>query len=162
MCAFFGLPEPRLVLAGEYPLWDEALAAVNRDLAVTVPDQRPLRLIAYPEPGDPDEHVHVALSNGEAQGGSLTPTQSAAEALMAVADAAQGTVTERLWRAWPLCTVHDLGMHPREVGGRPSWWCAGGSRRGDPAHVRAAIGELHTIQRPDRVNRKRPRGRKPR
>ncbi|MER6027099.1 hypothetical protein [Streptomyces sp. NPDC001851] len=159
MFAFPGLPEPRLVLAGEYPLWDEALAAVNRDLAVTVPEQRPLRLIAYPESEDLDEHVHVALSTGEAHDSCLIPAESVAEALVAVADAAQGTLTEHLWRAWPLCTLHDLGLHPREVDGRPSWWCAGGSRRGDPAHVRAAIGELGTLQRPVRPHRKRPENR---
>ncbi|MFI9248931.1 hypothetical protein [Streptomyces sp. NPDC053069] len=88
-----------------------------------------------------------------------SPTESAAEALTAVADAVQETVTECLWRAWPLCTVHDLGMHPREANGRPCWWCAGDSRRGDPPHVRAEIGELATLQRPARVNRKRPKNR---
>ncbi|MEV5874752.1 hypothetical protein AB0L75_11065 [Streptomyces sp. NPDC052101] len=159
MCAFSGHPEPRLVPVGEYPCWDEPLAAVNRDLAATLPDQRPLRLIAYPETEE-DEYVYVALANGEAHGTSLIPAQSATEALMAVADAAQDTVTERLWRAWPLCTVHDLGMHPRDIDGRPSWWCAGGSRRGDPAHVRAAIGELDTLEHPRRPNRKRPKARR--
>ncbi|OLZ72095.1 hypothetical protein AV521_09245 [Streptomyces sp. IMTB 2501] len=160
MCAFFGRPEPRLVVTGDYPLWDEALAVVNQDLAATLPDQRPLRLIAHPESADLDEQVFVALSNGEAHGNSLIPAESAAETLMAVADAAQETVTERLWRVWPLCTVHDLGMHPRDVDGRPSWWCAGGSRRGDLAHIRAAVGELDTIHRPRRPNRKRPKDRK--
>jgi hypothetical protein len=63
---------------------------------------------------------------------------------------------------WPVCTVHDLGMHPRDVDGRPSWWCAGGSRKGDPAHVRAAIGELPTAHRPHRPNRKRRKGGTPR
>ncbi|MFI2205337.1 hypothetical protein ACH47Z_32060 [Streptomyces sp. NPDC020192] len=162
MCAYFGRPEPRLVLIGEYPLWDEALAALNRDLAATVPDQRPLCLIAYPESGDLDEQVYVALSNGEAHGSSLMSGKSAAEAVMAVADAGQDTVTERLWRVWPVCTVHDLGMHPRDVDGTPSWWCAGGPRKGDPAHIRAAIGELDTVHPPRRPNRKRPKARKPR
>ncbi|WP_369387763.1 hypothetical protein AB5J72_09240 [Streptomyces sp. CG1] len=160
MCAFFGRPEPRVVLTGAYPLWDEALAVVNRDLAATLPEQRPLCLISYPEFEDLDEHVYVALANGEAHGNPLMPAESAVEALMAVADAAQETVSERLWRAWPVCTVHDLGMHPRDVDGRPSWWCAGGSRRGDPAHVRAAVGELDTIHRPGRPHRKRPKDRR--
>ncbi|MGW1165722.1 hypothetical protein [Streptomyces sp. NPDC001153] len=159
MCAFPDRSEPRLVLDGEHPLWDEALAAVNRDLAATLPDQRPLRLIAYPGYEDLDEQVYVALSNGEAHGSSLTPGRSAAEALMAVADAAQDTVSERLWRAWPVCTVHDLGMHPRDADGRPSWWCAGGSRESDPAHLRAAVGELDAVQRTPRPNRKRRKSR---
>ncbi|WEO98842.1 hypothetical protein A6P39_035030 [Streptomyces sp. FXJ1.172] len=162
MCALFGRPEPRHVLAGEYPLWDEALAAVNRDLASTVPEQRPLCLMAHSESAGLDEYVFVALADGEAHGNCLMPEESAGETLLAVADAAQETVTERLWRVWPVCTVHDLGMHPRDVDGRPSWWCAGGSRKGDPAHVRAAIGELDTLHRPRRPNRKRRKGGTPR
>ncbi|MEU6774944.1 hypothetical protein [Streptomyces sp. NPDC046759] len=160
MFASSGRPEPRFVPDGEHPLWDEALATVNRDLAATVPDQPPLRLMAHPDSGDLDEQVYVALSNGDAHGNPLTPTDSAAEALMSVADAAQETVTECLWRVWPVCTVHDLGMHPRDVGGRPSWWCAGGSRPADPAHVRAAVGELETVHRPRRPNRKRRKERR--
>ncbi|GHE02789.1 hypothetical protein [Streptomyces alanosinicus] len=158
MSAFSGRPEPRDVPVGAYPRWDEALAAVNRDLAVSAPEQRPLRLIVYPETGD--EYVYVALSNGEAHGSSLTEAETAAETLMAVVEAAQDTVTERLWRAWPLCTVHDLGMHPRDIDGRPSWWCAGGARKGDPAHVRATIGELDTVDRARPVTRKRPKARR--
>jgi hypothetical protein len=162
MCASFRPPEPRQVPVGRYPLWDEALAAVNRDLAATLPEQRPLRLTVYPETADLDEQVYVALSGGEAHGNPLLPNETAAEALTAVADAAQETVSELLWRAWPVCTLHDLGMHPRDVEGRPSWWCAGGPRKGDPAHVRAAIGELPTAHRPHRPNRKRRKGDTPR
>ncbi|SOD88682.1 hypothetical protein [Streptomyces sp. Ag109_G2-15] len=150
----FRRPEPRPVAEGEHPLWDEALAAVNRDLAATLPEQRPLRLFAVPwEEGEP-EQVYVALANGEWHGNPLW-SGSAADALEAVAEAAQETVTERLWRAWPLCSEHDLGMHVRKVSGRPSWWCAGSAAPGDPAHIRAAVGELDTLRRPHRPNRKR-------
>ncbi|WP_369367876.1 hypothetical protein AB5L52_37645 [Streptomyces sp. CG4] len=160
MSAFFGRPEPRPVLDGEYPRWDEALAVVNRDLAATLPDQRPLRLIAHPDTEDLDAQIYVAFSPRELHGNSLIPAESAAEALTAVAEAAQDTVSERLWRAWPVCTVHDLGTHPRDLDGRPSWWCAGGARRDAPAHVRAAIGELDTIHQPRRPHRKRPKNRR--
>ncbi|MFI9804013.1 hypothetical protein ACIHEJ_06520 [Streptomyces sp. NPDC052301] len=149
-------PEPRFVAEGEFPLWDEALAVVNRDLAATLPEQRPLCLIAYPgwEEGE-DEHVHVAFESGYFHGNALPPEATAAGALPAVAEAAQETVVEFLWQAWPVCTLHGLGMHVSEDAGRPSWWCAGGSRPGDPAHVRTAIGELTTAHRPHRPNRKR-------
>ncbi|MEU2065080.1 hypothetical protein [Streptomyces sp. NPDC013455] len=143
-------PEPRFVPAGEHPLWDEALAVVNRDLAATLPEQRPLCLIAYPAQEGEDEQVYVALADGDAHGGSLWPARSADRALGDVAEAAQDTVMECLWQVWPVCTVHGLGMHVAEELGRPAWRCAGGGRSGDPAHVRAAIGELDTVHRPHR------------
>ncbi|GGV00698.1 hypothetical protein GCM10010260_41590 [Streptomyces filipinensis] len=161
----FDPPDPRFVTTGEHPLWDEALAAVNRDLAATLPEQRPLCLVAYPgweRAPDETERVHVALANGDAHGDCLWPEPSAAGALRAVAEAAQDTVMELLWQAWPVCTLHGLGMHVTEDAGRPSWWCAGGSRPGDPAHVRAAIGEMDTVHRPRRPNRKRRKDRGPR
>ena len=40
MHAPFDLPEPRRVQPGEHPVWDEALALLNRDLAVTLPDRK--------------------------------------------------------------------------------------------------------------------------
>src|SRR3954451_4430580 len=134
----FGL---RSVPPGEYPLWDEALAILNRDLAVTLPEQGPLRLVAQPsyEAGEP-ENVYVALANGEWHGTYLYPksAEDLADAVAIVAEAAQETVAERLWQAWPVCAAHNLGMHPRDVEGRLSWGCAGQLGRG-PAHVRAAV-----------------------
>jgi hypothetical protein len=102
---------------------DEALALLNRDLAVTLPEQEPLRLMALPGwEADGPEAVYVALANGEWHGNSLNEgsEETLAYALAAVADAAQDTVTERLWRAWPLCAEHDIGMHLREPDGRLS------------------------------------------
>lgn len=155
----FDRPEPRLVPVGEHPLWDEALAAVNRDLAVTLPEQRPLCLFALPPwAEDEPEQVYVGLANGQWHGNSLWAHPSTATvALETVAEAAQDTVSERLWQAWPVCSVHDLGMHIREVSGRPSWWCAGTTDPQDPPHIRAAVGELDTLQHPHRPNRKRRR-----
>ncbi|MCX5195156.1 hypothetical protein OOK31_14810 [Streptomyces sp. NBC_00249] len=164
MRSLFDPPEPRRVLPGEYPVWEAALALLNRDLAVTLPGQEPLRLLAVP-PCDEDtdeagtESVHVALANGEWHGNSLYPNAAddPDRALAAVADAAQETVTERLWQAWPLCAEHDLGMHPREADGQLVWWCAGAPARREPAHVRAAVGALDTLVRPHRPNRKKRR-----
>jgi hypothetical protein len=152
---------PRHVSPGEYPLWDRALALVNRDLAATLPAEEPLRLLAVAShSADESEDVYVALSNGEWHGNRLYPDSAHDEALAlaVVADAAQTTVTERLWRAWPLCAEHDLGMHPRAgTDGRLSWWCAGGRRTLDPGHIRAAVGALDTLIRPRRPNRKKKR-----
>ncbi|MEU8677164.1 hypothetical protein [Streptomyces sp. NPDC048560] len=67
-------PEPRRVLPGEYPLWDRALALLNRDLAVTLPGREPLRLLALPsDDADEPENVYVALANGEWHGNCLYP-----------------------------------------------------------------------------------------
>ena len=153
-------PEPRRVDPGEYPLWDEALALLNRDLAATLPEQEPLRLLAVPSWSEDElEDVYVALANGEWHGNRLHPDSAndAAEAVAAIADAAQETVTERLWQAWPLCAEHDLGMHPREEDGQLSWWCAGERSARGRAHARAAVGALDTLIRPHRPNRKRRR-----
>ncbi|MFI6420248.1 hypothetical protein ACIBG6_22960 [Streptomyces sp. NPDC050842] len=152
--------DPRRVLPGEYPLWEEALALVNRDLAVTLPDVEPLRLLALP-PWDEGrgEDVYVAMANGEWQGNCLDPSSadSPARASADVAEAAQETVSELLWRAWPVCGEHGIGLHPREEDGQANWRCAGGKSPDEPAHVRAAIGALDTLVRPHRPNRKRRR-----
>ena len=163
MRSSFDRSEPRRVAPGEHPAWDLALALLNRDLAATLPDQQPLQLRALPSFDDVSgpEWVHVALANGEWHGNALPPETAAdpLTALAAVADAAQETVTERLWRAWPLCAEHDLGMHPREAAGRLVWWCAGNRLRRGPAHIRAAVGELDSLVRPRRPNRKTPKRR---
>ncbi|MFE9373007.1 hypothetical protein ACFYM2_24995 [Streptomyces sp. NPDC006711] len=120
MRALFDSPEPRRVSPGEYPVWDRALALLNRDLAVTIPEQEPLQLLALPSyDADGLENVYVALANGEWHGNYLyqESADDFASALALVADAAQETVTERLWQAWPLCAEHGLGMHPRDADG---------------------------------------------
>ncbi|WP_435197503.1 hypothetical protein [Streptomyces sioyaensis] len=145
MSALFDPPEPRGVLPGEYPLWDEALALVNRDLAVTLPDQGRLQLLGLPSYDEGvAEYVCVALANGEWHGNVLDPDSAddPVLALAALTDAAQETVAECLWQAWPLCGEHDRGMHPREANGKLSWWCAGANTPGEPAHIRAAVGGL--------------------
>ncbi|RSS35023.1 hypothetical protein [Streptomyces sp. WAC08241] len=146
MRALFDPPGPRRVSPGEYPVWDQALALLNRDLAVTLPRLEPLRLLALPScDADEPENVYVAMANGEWHGNDLDPNSqdSLASALASVADAAQETVTELLWQAWPLCPEHGLGMHPREdAEERLSWWCAGERSRRGPAHIHAAVGAL--------------------
>ncbi|MGA5037389.1 hypothetical protein ACPCA8_10065 [Streptomyces capoamus] len=146
--------EPHVVPAGEHPIWQEALAAVNRDLAATLPEPHPLCLVAWPPEGYEGEQVYVALDGGDAHGNSLQPAGSVEAALPVVAEAAQDTIMGCRWQVWPVCTIHGLGMHVAQEAGRPVWWCAGGGPR-EPAHARAAIGELATVHRPRRPNRKR-------
>lgn len=110
MHALFDRPGPRRVSLGEYPMWDEALALLNRDLAVTLPEQEPLQLLALPSyEADEPENVFVAMANGEWHGNQLFPAsaEDPADALANIADAAQETVAERLWHAWPLCAEHE-------------------------------------------------------
>ncbi|MFI0715953.1 hypothetical protein ACH4SK_36135 [Streptomyces inhibens] len=68
------------------------------------------------------EYVYVALANGEWHGNVADPDSSdtAVLALTAITEAAQETVTECLWQAWPVRDEHDLGMHPREADGQLS------------------------------------------
>ncbi|KIZ16426.1 hypothetical protein [Streptomyces natalensis] len=160
MSGLFDLPEPRRVSLGEYPLWDEALALVNRDLAVTLPDQGLLQLLGLPSyDEDVAEYVYVALANGEWHGNVVDPhsADNPLLALTAITDAAQETVTECLWQTWPVCDEHDLGMHPREAAGQLSWWCAGGNIPSEPGHIRAAVGGLASLVHPARPHRKRRR-----
>ncbi|KRD19140.1 MULTISPECIES: hypothetical protein [unclassified Streptomyces] len=155
MCALFDPPEPRRVPPGEYPLWEQALALVNRDLRVTLPRLEPLQLLALPsyDAGEP-ENVYVAMANGEWHGNPLHPNSqdSLASAVASVADAAQETVVELLWQAWPLCPEHGLGMHPTEdAEERLSWWCAGERPRGGSAHTHGAVGALDALGTPTRT-----------
>ncbi|MFI5757385.1 hypothetical protein [Streptomyces sp. NPDC051569] len=157
MPAFFDLPEPRHVAPGEYPWWDRALALLNQDLAVTLPQQKPLRLRALPPVGgDEAEQVCVTLANGDWHGNYLCPSSAddAASALAAVADAGQETVIECLWQVWPLCTEHGLGAHPRDAEGQLVWWCAGERQRDGRSHILARVGALDTLIRPHRPHRK--------
>ncbi|MGX1885139.1 hypothetical protein [Streptomyces sp. NPDC055287] len=160
MHTFSGDWPPRPVLPGEYAAWDAALALLNRDLAATLPEHGQLRLMALPPyaEGEP-ESVYVALADGRWHGNCLpAPVPGAPGGAVAdIADAAQETVVECLWQAWPLCAEHGIGMHPRDSTGPLSWWCAG--ERGLPgtAHLRAAVGELDTLVRPHRPRRKRRR-----
>lgn len=159
----YEMPEGRSVSPGDYPAWDKALGLLNRDLAATLPEQEPLQLIAlppHPFGGDEERHIYVAMADGGWHGNALfaQSEDDDALALAVVADAAQETVTECLWQAWPLCSEHDLGMHPRNVDGQLSWWCAGArSRRPGTDHIRAAVGALDTVIRVPRAHRKKKR-----
>ncbi|MET7486345.1 hypothetical protein [Streptomyces sp. NPDC005538] len=138
-------PEPRRAEPGEWPRVEAALAIVNRDLAATLPDQRPLVLMVC------DEKVYVAMADGCWQGNGITEADAdSSHVLGYVADAAQETVMELLWQVWPVCPFHKVGTHSRpegttadwegETGEGAVWWCRG--HHGDDCHDLAQVGEL--------------------
>ncbi|MFF6888003.1 hypothetical protein ACFY9F_32985 [Streptomyces sp. NPDC012421] len=162
-------PEPRPAEPGQWPKLEAALAVVNRDLAATLPGQDPLILLVAPseEPLSPSgmdrDRVYVAMPDGRWHGnpvnacdleeGDPPEPDDPAAVLAVVADAAQETITELLWQAWPICWEHKIGTHPRPAGtgydgyqgetgadGPTVWWCRG-SRDGD-CHDVSPVGEL--------------------
>ncbi|WP_052434454.1 hypothetical protein [Streptacidiphilus melanogenes] len=107
-----------------YPEWHDALVLLNRDLAATEPGTEPFALLL-------DEYgVFVGFPSWGAQGNPLREEEAG---LPEVADAAQESAMEHLWRTWPVCPEHDLGLHVRlrEEDGATVWWCAG---RGPAGH----------------------------
>lgn len=154
--------EPRRVEPGEWPRFEAALAAVNRDLAATLPDEPPLVLMRCPASSGDDwpDQIYVALPDGRWQGNAVHPEgpemhdepDDTSVVLQLVADAAQETVTELLWTVWPVCPYHRIGVHPRpprttadwyqdRLGGEPVvWWCRG--HHGDDCHDLSPVGEL--------------------
>ncbi|MGW4734582.1 hypothetical protein ACWEQC_36400 [Streptomyces shenzhenensis] len=162
-------PEPSRVEPGRWPKLEAALAVVNRDLMATLPGQDALILMRAPswEPlprnAVEGDQIYVAMPDGRWHGNSVhacdleeddpPEPDDATAVLTVVADAAQETVMELLWRVWPICSAHKIGMHPRPAGttedwyqdetdsaGPPVWWCRGG--RDGTCHDASLVGEL--------------------
>ncbi|MGW0853784.1 hypothetical protein [Streptomyces sp. NPDC002690] len=162
-------PDPVRAEPGRWPELEAALAVVNRDVRATLPGQEPLVLMSVPsdEPPSPasagGEQVYVAMPDGSWQGNPVNPwdlddgyppePDDPDTFLAVVAEAAQETVMELLWRVWPVCPAHGTGMHtypPESAGGErpdeadlsgpPAWWCGGGRDGG--WHEVARVGEL--------------------
>ncbi|MER7133332.1 hypothetical protein [Streptosporangium saharense] len=72
--------------------------------------------------------------DGTCQGNCVRPGD---DALWSVADATQEVVMERIWRVWPVCPTHDLGLHADTEDGTVVWRC-----EGDGTHTVAPVGEL--------------------
>ncbi|MGI5284631.1 hypothetical protein ACQEVF_15000 [Nonomuraea polychroma] len=58
-------------------------------------------------------------------------------ALAEVADAVQETIMELIWKVWPVCATHDLGLHAGWEHGTAVWRCTSNG-----AHTVAPVGEL--------------------
>jgi hypothetical protein len=163
------LSEPRQAEPGEWPMFEAALAVVNRDVTATLPGQDALILMVdpsrqpLPASGIDRGQVHVAMPDGRWQGNAVNvfdleegdppEPDDAMTALTLVAEAAQETLTELLWQVWPVCREHRIGVHVRPAGtaddwcggeADPSdpvvWWCRG-SRDGT-GHDVCLVGEL--------------------
>ncbi|MFI1709316.1 hypothetical protein [Streptomyces griseoruber] len=162
-------PEPGPAEPGQWPKLEAALAVVNRDVRATLPGQDELILMFDPpwQSSPPPEidwgQVYVAMPDGRWHGnpvnacdleeGDPPEPHDMETVLTEVADAAQSTLMELLWQAWPVCQEHKIGMHPRPPGttddwyggetdaaGPPVWWCRG-SLDGN-GHDVCPVGEL--------------------
>ncbi|MEU9890657.1 hypothetical protein [Sphaerisporangium sp. NPDC051011] len=58
-------------------------------------------------------------------------------ALMSVADATQEVIMEMIWRVWPVCSAHGLGLRAELEHEMAVWRCAGAG-----THSVAPVGEL--------------------
>lgn len=157
---------------------------VNRDVTATLPDQDALILMLAPSRESPPgsgadgDQIYVAMPDGRWQGNAVNASDveagdppepdDATTVLTVVAGAAQETVMELLWQAWPVCREHKTGMHPRPPGttadwypdrtdaaAPPVWWCRGG-RTGE-CHDVAEVGKL-TATLPGKQRRELRRG----
>jgi hypothetical protein len=112
-----------------------ALRVVQRDLDAEEPGPGRLRLIGT------ETGVFVALPDGRfwpGGAGALPDAPDLAEAVAAVAEATQECLNEVLWKVWPLCPDHGVGMYVRAAeSAGPEWACGL-----DGGHTAAAVGEL--------------------
>ncbi|MGW3338142.1 hypothetical protein ACWDCL_11750 [Streptomyces sp. NPDC001009] len=110
------------------PDLEAAMEAVNRDLAATLPEAGPMRLLCTPSDDEdvPDQY-HAALPDGRRHDGVTDPV--AAD----IADAAQETVQAVLWQVWPVCPEHRGGVHVGGAVGRRAGGLVVPGRRGPRA-----------------------------
>ncbi|MFF7382446.1 hypothetical protein [Streptomyces griseoluteus] len=124
---------PRPVDLTDRPELAAALDAVNRDLAATLPEAAPMRLLWTPSDDEdlPDQY-HAALPDGRWHGDVQDPDAAG------VAKAAQETVQAVLWQVWPVCPEHRTGVHAGTgAGERAVWRCRVGE-----GHELCSLGEL--------------------
>ncbi|TGN82372.1 hypothetical protein E5082_18310 [Streptomyces griseoluteus] len=127
------MPDPRPVDLANCPDLEAALEAVNRDLAATLPEAGPMRLMCTPsDDEDIPDQFHAALPDGRWHDGVTHP------AAPGIAEAAQETVQAVLWQVWPVCPEHRTGVHA-DTGAdeRAVWWCRIGE-----GHELCEVGEL--------------------
>jgi hypothetical protein len=112
----------------------EALEMVKADLRASgLPDA--VRL--YTCDGSRNVSVDAWAGNSASEGISPEQGSDPVTALAAVADDAQEAVQISICGAWPICPVHELGVHARAHQGAAVWWC-----RADGGHAMARIGRL--------------------
>ncbi|MFG3440966.1 hypothetical protein ACGF0J_27260 [Nonomuraea sp. NPDC047897] len=128
--------EPSFAL--EPRLWttlEHALEVVKRDVragGITVT----LRLVTH----DWDSRGRAWVDfQGGCHGNGIDPIagSSAQGALGEVADAVQETIMGMILKVWPVCAMHNRGLHAGYEHQIAVWWCTG-----DGAHTVAPVGEL--------------------
>lgn len=114
----------------EEPGWPDvlgdAMRVVNRDVAAT--GLRPCLLRVHDGENARYGNAYVETWDGYtgvAQGVYPSSGADPVSALLAVADDAQDAIAHMLFAAWPVCSVHRLGVHPRAREEDAVWWCAG-------------------------------------
>lgn len=118
--------EPGFELAPER--WEtlaQALRTVERDLRATAPSLTADVRLIRPDRAQEWDRAYVTYDGGTHGNGipSVEGTDPDA-ALEAVADALQETVAELTWTVWPLCPIHQCGLHPgRDAGQHAVWHC---------------------------------------
>ncbi|WP_244173782.1 hypothetical protein [Streptomyces recifensis] len=125
--------EPHPVDLTARPDLAAALDAVNRDLAATLPEAGPMRLMCTPsDDEDLPDQFHAALPDDRRHGSVQDPDAAR------VAEAAQETVYAVLWQVWPVCPEHRTGVHA-DAGAneRAVWRCRAGE-----GHELCEVGEL--------------------
>ncbi|WP_030802790.1 hypothetical protein [Streptomyces sp. NRRL F-2799] len=126
-------PRTRPLEPGSRPDLEAALEAVNRDLAASLPEAGPMRLMCTPSDDEdiPDQY-HAALPDGRRHDSVTAPDACG------IAEAAQETVQAVLWQVWPVCREHRTGVHARSrTDERAAWWCRAGV-----GHELCEVGEL--------------------
>jgi hypothetical protein len=125
----------------EEPGWlaclEDAMRLVNRDMdAAGIRHPCHLRVYEITRDGNAGVETWDGWPSSDAQGIDPVCGADRLDALLAVAEDAQDALMHALWRAWPACPAHRLGVHARDHEGAAVWWCAG-----DGGHAVAAIGE---------------------
>ena len=127
----------------------EALDVAARDLPAQWSTEEP-RLVVTTMCGESLEQAVIELSGGYVHGTPIWPRSgdTEASARAAVAELLQEVTMERRRTVWPVCLVHDLGLHAELADGAAVWHCSGGDadqkagRRAASGHVVADIGAL--------------------
>ena len=44
-------------------------------------------------------------------------------ALLEIGDTVQSEIIDRDWQVWPICEIHGIGLHLKEIDGQVVWWC---------------------------------------
>ncbi len=132
---------PTFVL--EPGLWtalEQVLKIVERDVRAAGLTG-PLELIIH----DWDDSGQARVEfRGGCHGDGIWPVEARdpQRALARVADAAQESIMDVAWVAWPTCPEHGLGLHAELEDGTAVWWCAGAG-----SHIVAPVGELPSKRR---------------